>query len=268
MSGLVLELQRDALDKNIAESSLLRKAIVVSKKLGITEIETWINQELAGYPADEDIVPAYREVSGVVRVFNRYHGWRPLNFGNAEVGEKLSKRKISQAIGELVAIAESDNSGNLHVPFSQHTKNLLMKTMDIPLEPILLVGGSQIHGILEAVRNEILNWGLDLETKGIIGDGMTFSTEEKVLASQVTYNVTNYIGSMQNSQLQQDSAGASQTQNITQPELDISAFIEELKASIHDLDLNQDDSAELEAEVLTVELQLASPKPKSIIVKE
>lgn len=268
MSGLVLELQRDALDKNVDVSSLLRKAVVVSKKLGITEIETWINQELAGYPADEDAVPTYREVSGVVKVFNPYHGWQPLNFGNAELGEDLSKRKISQAIGELVAIAENDKSGNLQVPFSQHTKNALMKMMDIPLEPTLLVSDAQIHGILEAVRNEILNWALDLETKGIIGDGMSFSNEEKAVASQVTYQVTNNIGSMQNSQLQQDSAGASQTQNITQPEVDILAFIEEVKASIHDLGLNKDDTAELEAEVLTIEHQLASPKPKSIIINE
>ena len=122
MTGLVLELQRDALDKNVDVSSLLRKAVVVSKKLGITEIEAWINQELSGYPADEDAVPTYREVSGVIKVFNPYHGWQPLNFGNADLGEDLSKRKISQAIGELVAIAENPKSGNLQVPFSQHTK--------------------------------------------------------------------------------------------------------------------------------------------------
>lgn len=268
MSGLVLELQRDALDKNVDVSSLLRKAVVVSKKLGIREIETWINQELAGYPADEDAVPKYREVSGVVKVFNPYHGWQPLNFGNAELGEDLSKRKISQAIGELVAIAENDKSGNLQVPFSQHTKNALMKMMDIPLEPTLLVSDAQIHGILEAVRNEVLNWALDLETKGIVGDGMSFSKEEKAVASQITYQVTNNIGSMQNSQLQQDSAGATQTQHITQPEIDLSAFVAELKASIHDLGLNKDDAAELEAEVLTIEHQLGSPKPKSIIINE
>jgi hypothetical protein len=268
MSGLVLELQRDALDKNVDVSSLLRKAVVVSKKLGITEIETWIKQELAGYPADDDAVPTYREVSGVIKVFNPFQGWQPVNFEDAELGETLSRRKISQAIGELVAIAENDKSRNLQVPFSQHIKNDLMKMMDSPLEPTLLVSDAQIHGILEAVRNEILNWALDLEAKGIIGDDMSFSSKEKAVASQVTYQVINNIGSMQNSQLQQDSAGASQTQNITKSEVDISAFIEELKACIHDLGLDKDDTAELEAEVLTIEHQLASPKPKNIIIIE
>ena len=39
MSGLVLELQRDALNKNVNVSDLLRKAMVVSKKLGINEMK-------------------------------------------------------------------------------------------------------------------------------------------------------------------------------------------------------------------------------------
>lgn len=39
MSGLVLELQRDSLNKDISVSDLLRKALMVSKKLAIPEIE-------------------------------------------------------------------------------------------------------------------------------------------------------------------------------------------------------------------------------------
>lgn len=140
--------------------------------------------------------------------------------------------------------------------------------MDIALEPSLLVSDSQIYGILDAVRNQVLNWALDLESKGIIGDGMSFSSEEKKAASQITYQVTNNIGNMENSQLQQDSTGATQTQNITQSSADLTEFIKQLKASIHDLGLNQQDAAELEAEVLTIEHQVASPKPKQLIIFE
>jgi hypothetical protein len=268
MSGLVLELQRDALDKKVDVSDLLRKAMVVSKKLSINEIEDWLSNELSGYPANEDIIPEYREITGMVKVYNPYDGWQPLYFGDANLGEELSKRKISQAIGELVAISNNDKSGSLQVPFNQHTKNKLMSLMDIALEPSLLVSDSQIYGILDAVRNQVLNWALDLESKGIIGDGMSFSSEEKKAASQITYQVTNNIGNMENSQLQQDSTGATQTQNITQSSADLTEFIKQLKASIHDLGLNQQDAAELEAEVLTIEHQVASPKPKQLIIFE
>lgn len=95
MSGLILELQADALDPHTRVSDLLRKALVISKKLGIDEIEHWIVNELNGYSEHEEI-PAYRKIRGEVKVWNPYHGWQPLNFGNPEHGEALSSRTIGQ----------------------------------------------------------------------------------------------------------------------------------------------------------------------------
>lgn len=268
MSGLVLELQRDALDKEVDVSDLLRKAMVVSRKLRINEISDWISNELSGYPNNEDLIPEYREVRGQIKVFNPYRGWQPLNFSNAELGEELSKRKISQAIGEIGKLANSGDGSYLHVPFSQASKNFLMSRMDIALEPTLLVGSPVLHGILDHVRNAVLDWALDLESRGIVGDGMSFSLQEKSTASQVTYQITNNIGSMQNSQIQQDSQGASQVQNITLEQADIMRFLDAIKSARDDLGLDQDSKDELDTEIATIELQLASPKPKNSIITE
>ena len=57
MSSLVFELQRDALNRNASVSDLLRKALVVSKKLKISEFEKWVTNELNGYSED---IPDYR----------------------------------------------------------------------------------------------------------------------------------------------------------------------------------------------------------------
>ena len=268
MSGLVLELQRDALDKSINVSDLLRKAMVVSKKLGINEMEEWINRELVGYPGDNSEIPLYREITGRVMAYNPYHGWQLLHFANPELGDHLSKRKISQAVGQLDAIVNNDKSRELHVPFSNHIKNQLMDSMEIPLEVTLLVGDSELHKILEGVRNEILNWTLDLETRGIVGDGMRFSAEEKQAASQINYQIVNNIGSMQNSQLQQDSSNATQSLNVDQTSIDPADFIENLKKSIPCLNLEPENLAELKVEVSTIENQFSSPKPKNIIISE
>ena len=240
----------------------------MSKKLGINEIEEWINRELAGYPDDESEIPLYREITGRVMAYNPYHGWQPLHFENHKLGDKLSKQKISQAVGQIDAIANNDKSGELHVPFSNYIKNRLMNSMNIPLEVTLLVGDSELHKILEGVRNEILNWTLDLETRGIVGDGMRFSREEKQAASQINYQIVNNIGSIQNSQLQQDSSNATQSLNVVQTSVDLADFIENLKKSIPDLNLESEDLAELEAEVSTIENQLSSPKPKNVIISE
>lgn len=268
MSGLVLELQSDALDKSINVSDLLRKAVVVSKKLGINEMEEWINRELAGYPDDESEIPLYREITGRVMAYNPYHGWRPLHFANPELGDHLSKRKISQAVGQLDAILNNDKSGELCVPFNNHIENQLMNSMNISLEVTLLVGDSELHKILEGVRNEILNWTLDLEARGIVGDGMRFSKDEKQAASQINYQITNNIGSMQNSQLQQGLSNSTQSLNVTQTSVDLADFIKNLKKSIPRLNLEPEDLAELKVEVSTIENQRSSPKPKKIIISE
>lgn len=49
LGSVVLELQRDALDRSVPITDLLRKAYVIAKKLHITDFEVWAGQELNGY---------------------------------------------------------------------------------------------------------------------------------------------------------------------------------------------------------------------------
>ena len=51
-----------------------------------------------------------------------------------------------------------------------------------------------VKAIIEAVKNALLNWTLELEKKGIIGEDLTFSTEEKEVAKEMSTSVTNYYG--------------------------------------------------------------------------
>jgi hypothetical protein len=54
-----------------------------------------------------------------------------------------------------------------------------------------MIRASAPVGILDAVRNALLDWSLKLEKSGIKGDGMSFSNEERTKAheSQPTYNI-------------------------------------------------------------------------------
>lgn len=269
MGGLVLELQSDALDKNIRVSDLLRKAFVISKKLGIVEIENWLENELNGYPLNSNI-PDYRTINGQIKVWNPYQGWQPLNFSDPKEAEMLSGKKTNQSIGELDSIAENNKGEELCMPFPQDIINSLMKRMGIRLQPVLFVSLTEVIKILNVVRNNVLNWSLQLEKKGILGEGMSFSKKEKQIADKTTYQITNYIGSMQNSQLQQDSSGAVQKLNINIKINinDLLAFIAELKKSINKLNLEKNEKQELIAEVGTIENQANSTKPKEKIIFE
>ncbi len=265
MNSLVLELQKDALDKNTRVSDLLRKAFVVSKKLSIIKIEEWLENELNGYPSNSNI-PDYRTVHGQIKVWNPYQGWQPLNFSDPKESEILAKRKINQSIGELDSIIENNRGGALQVPFTQNIINSLMKSMEIPLHPVLFISHTEVIKILNVVRNTVLNWSLQLEKEGILGEGMSFSKKEKQIADKATYQITNYIGSMQNSQLQQDSSGAIQKLNIGINIDDLLAFITKLNKSIDKLDLEENEKQKLITEIGTIENQANSPKPKQKII--
>lgn len=49
MPSLVEQLQRDAADPNISVGTLLRRAKISAKKLGLKKVEAWIEHELSGY---------------------------------------------------------------------------------------------------------------------------------------------------------------------------------------------------------------------------
>ncbi|WP_196595836.1 hypothetical protein [Pectinatus frisingensis] len=57
----------------------MRKALIVAKKLNLNDFENWIRNEMDGYPA-KSVIPNYREVYGVCKYFNPYHGWQDVIF--------------------------------------------------------------------------------------------------------------------------------------------------------------------------------------------
>lgn len=266
MSGLVAELQADALNKEIRVSDLLRKALVVSRKLAIHQIEEWLKRELNGY-SDTDDLPDYRTIQGETKAFNPYRGWIPIDFRNHEQAAFYSQCKTLQAIGELeLLISRTDT--RIHFPFSNKEAQLLMAGMELPLHPTLFVSPTEILKILETVRNDVLEWALELEEKGILGEGMSFSPQEKEAASHITNYFTNNFGNVTNSQFQQNSPNASQVLNIESNLNELGGLLEDIRKSILDLNLSSSARDELCAELETIKSQTNSPKPKNKIISE
>jgi len=208
MSSLVLELQQETLNSQSRITDILRKALVVSNKLGIDDLTSWAKNELAGYEKGADI-PSYRKVKGRLMAHNPYHGWIPVIMEDSSSAKSLSERPIGQPISELEALCiDKDKGGLLTIPLAHE---LLMELFGdteefrLGMIPTLVVGRSSLNGVLDAVRNEILNWSLDLEKNGILGEGMTFSKEEIQRADSATYNIQSFqgvLGSVSNSSVQ------------------------------------------------------------------
>ncbi len=147
---------------------------MVATKLGIVEFRHWIENELNGYSKGSD-VPSYRKVRSELKAHNPYHGWIPVIIEAPEIAKGLSQRKVAQPISQLEALCYKDSErGVLQIRLPH---DLLMRffgnseEFDWGMIPTLIVDQSQLLGILDAVRSEVLNWSLELEKQDILGEG-------------------------------------------------------------------------------------------------
>lgn len=266
MDSIVLELQRDALNKTVAVTDLLRKAYVVAKKLKIPDFEEWANNELNGY-GESKTVPKYRMVSGHVKAWNPYHGWQPVVIDDAEKEKAISSRACGQTIAEIEDLVKGrDANGTFHMPFSGKVLNQLRRAIDFDTEITLITDRTALVRILDSVRNIILNWAMKLEEDGILGEGYTFTQKEKHAVEKHSYNINNFYGSVEGAQIQQGTSASSQMQEF---DLEKAHQIhDDIRNAMSELRLSEPLRAEVGAELDTIETQIKSPRPKTPIIKE
>lgn len=266
MSSAVIEIQRDALDRSVPVTDLLRKALVVARKLEIDDLQKWVERELNGYPKSPD-VPEYRMVTGNVKGWNPFHGWIPVVFESPEEADAASRRAIGQSAAELESILErNDPEGQLHIPLPHRAQRALSESMGFDTNFSLFVSPAAIVRALDAIRNALLNWSLQLEADGILGEGLTFSEKEKKAASEKAYNVNNFYGTVGSAEVQQagrDAMKVSVSLNLD----DVSEFIGRIREVAAQLGFQGAELRELEADLDTVEAQLRSPRPKQGLVR-
>jgi hypothetical protein len=266
MDSVVLRLQQECLDSSVPVLEILRKALVIARKLSLVDAQAWIEKELNGYKSG-DKPPAHRILKGQIRVRNPYHGWQPVIFEDPVEADHFSKCFSGQPIGELEHLIIRGD-GLLEFPFDPLTLNRLMEGMDLPLPPTRLLDRTSLRGVLDAVRNMLLEWTLKLEKDGIMGDGLTFTSNEKETASHGHYTI-NYNGPVANSQIQQGSHGSKQSLSIAQTDFKaLGEFISNLKSQVPNLQLDSADSAQLRADADAVDSQLASPRPNRVVIDQ
>src|ERR1700682_2261360 len=115
MKSLVQELQQAALDEKSSVGSLLRKALVVAAKLGVSDFELWARNELEGYNPGE--VPEYRRVRGSPVVWNSYRKQHEhLRFSTPAGTDRLSTMLLPDSVDALEE-PKSKKSGDLMLSY-------------------------------------------------------------------------------------------------------------------------------------------------------
>lgn len=263
MPALVPELVNMASDPAVSASDLLRRALVVARRLDVPELVDWITSELNGY---KDEVPAYRIIYGELVAFNDARGQNiPCSVGDDRTSEKLRRHPERQSVSVLEGMIDSPQP-QLIRGFSPSMEQRLMESMPFPpMIPRLLFTKPQVQGILDCVRNGVLEWALDLEGRGVLGEGMTFTQQEKQTVQEQHY----HFGNVSGSQIQISSNGSTQTQaNTTGTDLEaLRGLVEALGTALDRGTVQGDAADELRAELATLKAQAASPKPKWEIIK-
>jgi len=273
-TSIVRELQRDAIDRNVPVSDLLRKALLVATKLGVRDLEAWINHELNGYTGGTE-VPRYRQLRGELKGFNPVlHSWTPIlssDAKSAEILETLSENLCGLRAAELEHLLSDTKSaeGSLQVTLPPQVQTTLQPAMKYPTQIALFISPSSAAGILDEIRNVTLKWAMKLEQDGILGEDLSFTTRERETASRMITNINNFSGPVHHSQIQQGSEYSPQTLVVEGLKLqELRALIADISVGLDSLPLSPESKAELRAELVTLQMQVDSPKPKHLIMRE
>jgi hypothetical protein len=107
MSGLVDQLQADAMDENVSLTILLRKVKVAAVKLGLPDTLDWVASELDGYSSP---IPDYRMLVGQLQWLNPMRGWLPVGFDSEDWANALQTWPVPESVSTLEATLASNSS--------------------------------------------------------------------------------------------------------------------------------------------------------------
>ena len=186
-TSIVMELQDFASSGQMPVSDLLRKALVVATRLKVNDIRDWIECERTGYAGKRLRIPTYRRTFASLKSFNPVNGvLMPVSFTDSEWEKRFTAVGISNSIVELEKMLIG--AGKCVIELNAEEMNELASGLDLGFDirlmpPKRYIDLHFLSGIIETVRNKILDWSLNLSESGITGEGMTFSNRERNTAA-------------------------------------------------------------------------------------
>ena len=262
MASLVQELEQDAYDNSASLANMLRKAKAVAVKLQLQQPMEWVESELNGYKVGD--VPDYRRLTGQAQTRNPFHGWQPVMFDDIELERIICRMPINNPISEIEHLLET--AGKPSIALSGKQVDLLCQMGNMPTLPIsVFFSRGSFVSILDAVRNKVLDWSLQLQAAGIKGEGMSFLPEEKAKVSDK--GDTYHIGSIGNltgnlgGQVGGD-VHATSTQNVGQELEKVAALVGQLRSYQGHMGLNAQQDAKMDGYVDALDEELRGNKPK------
>jgi len=168
------EIQESAINSKIDLATLLRKCKVLAARLGNPEFKNWVENELNGYK-DKNEVPSYRKFN----VYSKGHFFGPFQSGikfadipmaciPEEFREKLSHCWLLESVAALEALVSDSKGGTLQEQWSPdlvaHVGQDIYQDFNCA-QAWKVIPKTAIIAAIDAVRNKILNFVLEIETE-------------------------------------------------------------------------------------------------------
>lgn len=171
--SLLREIQEAAINSQTDLAMLLRKCKVLAARLGNPEFKTWVENELCGYE-DVEFLPKYR----LLKVNSKGHFSGPFQSGLRYADIPMScipkefHKKLSYAYFTLPVAAMEDlvkkSDGSLQEPWNAdivaYVGQNIYESMNC-MQAWKVIPSASIVAALDAVRNSILNFVLEIEAE-------------------------------------------------------------------------------------------------------
>lgn len=164
---LVLDLQRVCIDESESIADILRMAKMVAVYLENSEDTSWIDCEINGYDLNDESLPNYRRIKGKVRGVGPYNRLVPLFKGSKSIidEEQINSVNMTCSIEDLIDFKECDDHRIFLFEKQLGSELRRMQGGYWPMEPCKVVNNRQIVEILDSIKNRVLDWALELETR-------------------------------------------------------------------------------------------------------
>ena len=198
--NLLEQIRNEAVDGTVSLTCLLRKCQILASRLGNADLKRWVSCELNGYDIKMDI-PQYRRLRA--DSFGTFRGYGGQTESNVpiptcklpdEIAEHLNEASFVQGVGFLEHLLRNADHGQIPAPWPTDViaayQGCFYKGLNL-IEAHRLVSQAAVTGILETVRNRVLEFVLELGEQ--FPDAGSEKHAEGIESGKVQTVVNNFI---------------------------------------------------------------------------
>ncbi len=173
---LLQQIQMEVIDSSSDLTSILRKCRILAQRLGHDGFKEWVIRELEGYPPGSEL-PDYRICRRGV-ILGHFFGAFGRELKNVQIPSTsiperfrttLTQVTFPQGVAAIKEQLDSCEQGSMRFAWPAEAYQLigqgdLIEDMNL-VQAVHIVTTSELAGILDRIRNKILNFVLELESR-------------------------------------------------------------------------------------------------------